>query len=79
MDAGSGRVWALRVRGCRLAVNYSGRAHRGQPVYRCDRPNQIAGLPRCLTFGGPRVDAAIARELIRAVEQIAIEAALQAE
>jgi hypothetical protein len=32
-----------------------------------------------MTFGGPRVDAAIARELLRAVEPMAIEAALEAE
>jgi len=25
-------------------------------------------LPRCFTFGGLRVDAAVARELLRAVE-----------
>ena len=30
-------------------------------------------------FRGPRVDAAIARELLRAVEPMAIEAALEAE
>ena len=59
-------------------VRYSGRAP-GQPVYRCERPNQVLGLPRCLTFGGLRVDAAIARELLRAVEPMAIEAALEAE
>jgi len=32
-----------------------------------------------MTFGGPRVDAAIAKELLRAVEPMAIEAALEAE
>jgi excisionase family DNA binding protein len=63
--------------GRRLAVSYSGRPP-GQPVYRCDRPNLALGLPRCLSFGGPRVDAAIARELVRAVEPMAIEAALEA-
>jgi hypothetical protein len=39
----------------------------------------MLGLPRCLSFGGPRVDAAIAREILRAVEPMAIEAALEAE
>ena len=34
---------------------------------------------RCMTFGGPRVDAAVARELLRAVEPMAIEAAFEAE
>ena len=37
------------------------------------------GLPRCMTFGGPRIDSAIARELLRAVEPMAIEAAFKAE
>ena len=64
--------------GRRLAVSYSGRSP-GQPVYRCNLPNQMLGLPRCLTFGGLRVDAAVARELLRAVEPMAIEAALEAE
>ena len=64
--------------GRRLMVSYSGRGP-GQPVYRCDRMNLMLGQPRCLTFSGPRVDAAIARELLRAVEPIAIKAALEAE
>jgi excisionase family DNA binding protein len=64
--------------GRRLMVSYSGRAP-GQPVYRCERPNQMFGRPRCITFGAMRVDAAIARELLCAVEPLAIEAALQAE
>lgn len=37
------------------------------------------GLPRCMTFGGPKVDAAVARELLRAVEPVAIEATFEAE
>ena len=64
--------------GRRLTVSYSGRPP-GQPVYRCDRPNLMLGQPRCLTFGGSRVEAAVARELLRAVEPMAIEAALEAE
>lgn len=60
-----------------LAVVYVGKA-MARPVYRCDRPNLI-GLPRCLGFGGTRVDAAIAGELLRALEPMAVEAALEAE
>ena len=63
--------------GRRLVVSYSGRLP--QPVYRCERPNQMFGLPRCFTFGGLRVDAAVVRELLRAVEPMAIEAAIEAE
>jgi excisionase family DNA binding protein len=64
--------------GRRLMVSYSGRPP-GQPVYRCDRPNLMLGLPRCFTFGGLRVDAAVTREILRAVEPMAIEAAAEAE
>lgn len=64
--------------GRRLTVVYTGRT-RGQRVYRCDRPNLMLGEQRCLTFGGSRVEAALARELLRAVEPMAIEAAQEAE
>ena len=64
--------------GRRLTVAYSGRAP-GQPVYRCESPNQMLGRPRCLLFGAKRVDGGIARELLRALQPIAVEAALQAE
>ncbi|MFW5678588.1 MAG: recombinase family protein [Rhodosalinus sp.] len=61
-----------------LAVACTG-APPGRPTYRCDRPNLMLGLPRCLGFGGSRVDAAIASEILRVVEPMAIEAALEAE
>lgn len=61
-----------------LAVVYTGRAP-GRPMYRCDRPNLQLGLSRCLGFGGTRVDAAIVDELLRAVDPMAIEAAVEAE
>ena len=64
--------------GRRLTVAYSGRAP-GQPVYRCESRNQMLGRPRCLLFGAKRVDTAIAREILRVLEPMAIEAALQAE
>lgn len=60
--------------GRRLSVAYTGRIP--QPVYRCDRFDMP---PRCMSFGGSRVDAAIARELVRVVEPMAIDAALHAE
>ena len=64
--------------GRRLMVSYSGRPP-GQPVYRCDRRNLMLGQPWCFTFGGLRVDTAVAREIIRAVEPMAVEAAMEAE
>ena len=65
------------VCGCRLVVCYSG--HYSQPVYRCIRHTQMLGRRGCLGFGAKRVDLAIGRELLRAVEPIAVEAALHAE
>jgi excisionase family DNA binding protein len=64
--------------GRQLSVAYTGNP-QSRPVYRCDKLNLMMGLPRCMTFGGPRVDAAVARELLRAVEPMAIEAAFEAE
>jgi hypothetical protein len=81
------RLWPRnrRVSGeCRFShaliglVSYSGPSP-GQPVYRCERPRQMLGLPRCLTFGGLRVDAAIAGELFRVVDPMANGAAMEAE
>src|SRR5271170_4194370 len=63
--------------GCRLVVAYSG--HYSSPIYRCERPHQMLGRPRCLTFGAKRIDVAIGRELLLAVAPMAIEAALYAE
>lgn len=73
----SGMMTCARC-GRRLSVAYTGNP-QSRPVYRCDKPNLMMGLPRCMTFGGPRVDAAVARELLRAVEPLAIEAAFEAE
>jgi excisionase family DNA binding protein len=39
----------------------------------------LTGVARCMTFGGSRVDAAISKELLRAVQPMAIEAAMEAE
>ena len=63
--------------GNRLSVVYTGNP-QSRPVYRCQRGN-LLGQPRCMNFGGPRVDAAIAQELLRVVEPMAIDAAFEAE
>ncbi|NYT58340.1 recombinase family protein [Alcaligenaceae bacterium] len=74
-----GRALLAGLLGCahcgrRLSVAYTGRTPR--PVYRCYRFDMP---PKCMSFGGSRIDAAIGRELMRVVEPMAIEAALQAE
>ena len=72
--------WIMTCGRCgrRLSVAYTGNP-QSRPVYRCHTPNHMMGLPRCMTFGGPRVDAAVAKELLRAVEPLAIDAAFEAE
>ena len=61
--------------GRRLCVAYTGKTPR--PVYRCESRNVMLGLKRCFSVGGPRVDKAIAEELLRVVQPMAIEAAEQ--
>jgi hypothetical protein len=39
----------------------------------------MLGRPRCLGFGGSRIEAAVAREVLLVVEPMAVEAALEAE
>ena len=63
--------------GRRLRVVYNGRYPR--PVYRCDTPNLQLGQKRCFSFGGLRIDSAIASEMLRAVAPMAIEAAHEAQ
>lgn len=63
--------------GRRLSVAYRGR--KPQPVYRCEHPNTEPHKARCCTFGASRPDEAVARELLRAVEPLAVDAARQAE
>ena len=60
-----------------MSVGYAGRTSCN-PVYRCDRQQLQLGLERCLRFGGTRVDAAVADEILRVVEPMAIEASLEA-
>ena len=71
-------VGLLRCARCgrRLKVAYYGRKGR---AYRCDNPNLMLAAARCLTFGSSRVNSVLARELLRAVEPIAVEAAMAAE
>ena len=64
--------------GRRLSIAYRGRAPR-QTVDRCNSLDLIGAEARCMTFGGSRVEAAIVGELLRAVQPMAIEAALEAE
>lgn len=69
----------LRCRRCaaKLTVHYTGQRH-DVARYACHRAWLDKGLPRCISFGGTRVDAAVADEVLRVVQPAAIEAAILA-
>lgn len=70
----------LRCRRCgrKLTVRYTGARH-AIPRYSCCRGHLDNGEPRCIAFGGLRVDDAIEAELLKVLEPAAIAAALEAE
>jgi DNA invertase Pin-like site-specific DNA recombinase len=69
----------LRCRRCgrRLTVWYTGNAHNVLR-YACHRGALDNGDPRCISFGGLVVDAAMANEVLRVVQPAAVEAAVVA-
>ncbi|MBV8242046.1 MAG: recombinase family protein, partial [Hyphomicrobiales bacterium] len=70
----------LRCRRCgrKLTVRYTGTKHN-VPRYSCWRGLLDNGEPRCIAFGGLRVDDAVAEALLRVVEPQAIAVAVEAE
>jgi hypothetical protein len=60
-----------------LVVCYTGNAHNVLR-YICVRGARDNGEPRCISFGGLLVDAAMTKEILRVVEPAAIEAAVVA-
>jgi DNA invertase Pin-like site-specific DNA recombinase len=70
----------LRCRRCgrKMTVRYTGCDH-DVLRYACARGWLDNGEPRCIAFGGLRVDDAIEQEVLRVVEPGAIEAALAAD
>ncbi len=60
-----------------LQVVYGGK-QGNVPRYQCQGEKGHLGLSRCLYFSGAGVDRAVGGEILRAVDQSAIEAALQA-
>jgi DNA invertase Pin-like site-specific DNA recombinase len=70
----------VRCRRCgrKLTVRYSGTKH-DIPRYSCARGWLDNGEPRCIAFGGLRVDDAIEESLLRVVGPGAIAAAVAAE
>ena len=70
----------VRCRRCgrKLTVRYTGKEHN-IPRYSCSRGWLDNGEPRCIAFGGLRVDDAIEEMLLQVVEPGAIAAAVEAE
>jgi hypothetical protein len=70
----------VRCRRCgqKLTVRYTGMKHN-IPRYSCHRGRLDNGEPRCIAFGGLRVDDAIEAAVLKVVEPGAIEAAVVAE
>ena len=70
----------VRCRRCgrKLTVRYSGMKHN-IPRYSCSRGWLDNGEPRCIAFGGLRVDDAIEASLLQVVEPGAVAAAIAAE
>src|SRR5262249_44171470 len=69
----------LRCRRCgrMLQVAYIG-TRASVVYYQCNGAKKQRGVDRCIAFGGLRVDAAVANEVLNAVGGTAIEAALEA-
>jgi DNA invertase Pin-like site-specific DNA recombinase len=70
----------LRCRRCgrKLTIRYTGAGH-DIPRYSCCRGQLDNGEPRCIAFGGLRVDDAIEAELLKVLAPAAVTAAVAAE
>src|SRR5829696_607462 len=70
----------LRCRRCgrKLTVRYTGAQH-DIPRYSCWRGFLDNGEPRCIAFGGLRVDDAIEAEILKVLEPAAVAAAVEAD
>jgi DNA invertase Pin-like site-specific DNA recombinase len=70
----------IRCRRCgrKLTIRYTGTRHN-IPRYSCSRGWLDNGEPRCIAFGGLRVDDVIEAAILRAVEPGAIAAAIEAD
>jgi hypothetical protein len=70
----------LRCRRCgrKLTIRYTGAGH-DIPRYSCCRGYLDNGEPRCIAFGGLRVDDAVEAEILKVLEPAAVTAAVEAE
>ena len=70
----------IRCRRCgrKLTIRYTGAKH-DIPRYSCTRGWLDNGEPRCIAFGGLRVDDAIEAAILKVVEPSAVAAAIEAD
>jgi DNA invertase Pin-like site-specific DNA recombinase len=60
-----------------LRVHYLGK-NRKEMRYQCINGHINQGIPKCISFGGVRVDQAVSEEILKVVQPVAIDAALRA-
>jgi DNA invertase Pin-like site-specific DNA recombinase len=60
-----------------LRVHYLGK-NRKEMRYQCINGHINQGVPKCISFGGVRVDQAVSEEILKVVQPVAIDAALRA-
>jgi DNA invertase Pin-like site-specific DNA recombinase len=69
------------VRCCRcsrmLRVHYLGKGGK-EMRYQCINGHINQGVPKCISFGGVRVDKAVSDEILKVVQPVAIDAAVRA-
>ena len=60
-----------------LRVHYLGK-NRKEMRYQCINGHINQGVPKCISFGGVRVDQAVSDEILKVVQPVAIDAAIRA-
>jgi DNA invertase Pin-like site-specific DNA recombinase len=72
-------VGLVRCRRCgrMLQVHYFGKP-RKEMRYQCINGHINQGISRCISFGGARIDPAVSAEILKVIQPLAIDAALQA-
>lgn len=72
-------VGVMRCHRCSrmLRVHYLGK-NRQEMRYQCINGHINQGVPKCISFGGVRIDQAVSDEILKVVQPVAIDAALRA-
>jgi DNA invertase Pin-like site-specific DNA recombinase len=72
-------VGVMRCHRCSrmLRVHYLGK-NRQEMRYQCINGHINQGVPKCISFGGVRIDQVVSDEILKVVQPVAIDAALRA-